>query len=289
MASLNEERFEQLWYYLGLDVWAPFRVIGRLSATVLWVVLGLVAATCVVPLELLWPSLGCRASKAVSRTFIRGVLAILGVRIVVRGNKPTAPFFLVGNHISWIDFLVTNTLVDAVCVTESIIESVPLARHLLRGMNLIIVRRKGRELMTTNAQILTAMQEGKSIVLAPEATVSPGLRVCHFHSALLDPAVRMGKPVQYASLTVRTPEGCPRASQAVLTPDPDFPSSDCTDEELARWGEQQGFFRYLSGLLSLPYIEYVATFADEPIVGTDRKTLARDLQRAVQSIFVPVE
>jgi 1-acyl-sn-glycerol-3-phosphate acyltransferase len=245
------------------------------------------------PFGVVWPPLLKRLRRRISKAWVRGVPVLLGTRITVRGQKPEAPFFLVGNHLSWIDFFVTHTLVDAVSVSESVVNSIPVLGSLLRGLDLIIVhrvRRAKEELTRTNERIMEAMREGLSIVLAPEATESPGRRVCHFHSALLEPAVRMQRPVHYASLAVRTPDGWPPPSYAGLPPNPGFhsPHAASSETEGRSWGPDCGVIRYVVGLLSLPWHEYTVTFAKEPILGTDRKTLAKDLQKAVQSIFTPV-
>ncbi len=278
-----------LWSYV--DIWTPFRVSLRLTGIVLWLMLVLAAMACTMPVGWFSPRGAQRLRKKISYAWLRGGLRLLGTRVTVRGPLPTAPFFLVGNHISWTDFFVTNTLVDAVCVSDAIACDVSLARFLFKGMDLIIVTRKREKLVETNELMVSAMQAGKSIIMAPEATVSPGRRVCHFHSGLFESAVRVGRPVHYASLTVRTPHGWPPPTRSILAPDPVLPIKDPTPEEaeLMRCQNERGFLRYFLGLLSLPWHEYIVTFAPEPILGTDRKQLARDLQQAVQSIFTPVE
>jgi 1-acyl-sn-glycerol-3-phosphate acyltransferase len=277
------------WSYV--DIWTPFRVFLRLTGIVLWAALILAAMTCTIPVAWFSPRGAQRLRKRISYAWLRGGLALLGTRVTVRGTPPAEPFFLIGNHISWMDFFVTNTLVDAVCVSDVIASDVPIIRFLLKGMDLIIVTRTREKLVETNELMVRAMEAGKSIIMAPEATVSPGRRVCHFHSGLFESAVRVGRPVHYASLTVRTPHGWPPPTRSILAHDPVLPIKDPTPEEseLMRYQNERGFLRYFLGLLSLPWHEYIVTFAPEPIVGTDRKQLAKDLRQAVESIFTPVE
>jgi len=277
------------WSYV--DVWSPARVAFRLTALVLWLALILVAMACTAPVALLVPGVAKRIRRSISRSWLKGTLLLLGTRVTVHGAPPKPPFFLVGNHISWIDFFVTNTLVDAVCVSEPVVTQIPLARFLLKGMDLIVVTRTRKKLHETSERMMRAMRDGKSLVMAPEATVSPGQRVCHFHSGLFESAVRLGRPVHYASLTVRTPLGWPPATRSVLAPDRDLPIKSPTPEEVELMRQQngRGFLSYFLGLLSLPCHEYIVTFAPEPLLRNDRKELARALQQAVQSIFTPVE
>jgi 1-acyl-sn-glycerol-3-phosphate acyltransferase len=277
------------WSYV--DIWSPARVTLRLTGLILWLALVLVAMACTAPLALFAPGVAKPIRGSISRSWLKGTLLLLGTRVTVNGTPPKSPFFLVGNHISWIDFFVTNTLVDAVCISEPVVGQIPLARILLKGMDLIIVTRTREKLHETSELIVRAMRDGRSLVMAPEATVSPGRRVCHFHSGLLESVVRMGRPVHYASLTVRTPYGWPPATRSVLAPDRDLPIKNPTPEEveLMRQQNRRGFLSYFLGLLSLPSHEYIVTFAPEPLLRNDRKELARALQQAVQSIFTPVE
>lgn len=290
MNDIYRERTEEVGSYLDVDVWRPLRIATRLTGMVVWIVFGVTAMTGAVSLGLFSSRWAQRARRWVSRTWVKGVPKLLGTRIIVRGTPPKAPFFLVGNHISWIDFFVTHTVLDEVSVTESVINEIPFARLMLSGLDLIIVDRVHDELIPTNERIKETIYQGKSIVMAPEATVTPGLRVCHFHSGLLDPVARAGRPVYYASLTVRTPAGSPPASEVVLSPDPKFVRRDRTpiEAEIERRAMARGFFCYLFGLLGLPWHEYTITFAKEPVTAPDRKTLAKELQRSVQSIFTPV-
>jgi 1-acyl-sn-glycerol-3-phosphate acyltransferase len=290
MNDIYRERTEEVGSYLDVDVLRPIRIVTRLMGMVTWILFGLTAMTGAASLGLVSSRLARHARRWVSRTWVKGVPRVLGTRIIVRGTPPKAPFFLVGNHISWIDFFVTHNVVDALTVTESEIGDIPFARFLFSGLDLIIVDRVNDELIRINQRIKDTIHRGRNIVMAPEATVTPGLRVCHFHSGLLEPVASAGLPVHYASLTVRTPAGERPASEVVLCPDPKFVRRDRTpiEAEIERRAMARGFLPYLLGLIGLPWHEYTITFAKEPVTAPDRKTLAKELQRSVQSIFTPV-
>ncbi len=253
----------------------------------LWTLLGALALACIWPLEFVAREKARLLQRRVARAWVRGVPHILGTRIIVKGPVPKAPFYLIGNHICWIDFFVTQNTVDAVVVTDKLVDEVPVLGAILRALDIIVIGRSRGEVYEVNQRITEAMLAGKSIVMAPEATVSLGRRVYPFHSSLLEPAVRLHRPVHYASLTVRTPDGYPPASQAVVKPDPEHPLPDV---ELGNWGApDRGVVGYLSDLLGLPWHEFTIHFGEQPIAGTNRKVLARDLQYAVERIFTPVE
>ena len=265
------------------------RVYGRLLMAVLWTLSGAVALACTGPFRVLFPE-GCRRlRRRIARGWVRGVPRILGTRIVVEGDPPKAPYYLVGNHICWIDFFVTQTVLDAVVVSDKLVGSLPVLGALLRALDIIVIGRSRDEVISVNRKIEEALQSGKGIVMAPEATVSLGRRVYPFHSPLLEPAVRLNCPVHFASLTVRTPDGFPPASRSVVLPDPEHPLPDADAADMGTWGEHRGFMGYINALLGLPWHEYTLRFGREPICGTNRKALAGELQRAVERIFTPVE
>jgi len=267
------------------------RVAARLIGLALWCFGTLGAMLCASALGLASATWGRRACRFVSRTWAKGMLRLFGTRILLRGQVPASPYFLVGNHVAWMDFFVVNTILDAACVSKADIAVFPLAAFMLKGCDLSMVNRHNQGLLDTNAAIVKAIEAGKNIVFAPEGTVSPGWRVCHFHSALLEPAVRLRRPVHYAALTVRTPDGWPPPSEVIFSADSDFFVRNPSEEEsrLANQARQKGLVRYLFDFLGLPWHEYVITFADTPVSGSDRKALAKTLEQAIQTIFLPMQ
>ncbi len=266
------------------------RVYGRLLMALLWTLFGALAILCVSPARILAPEWTRLLRLRMARTWVRGVPRIIGTRIVVKGRVPQTPFYLVGNHVCWIDFFVTQTIMDAVVVSDKLVGSLPVLGTIMRALGIIEIGRSRDEVLAVNQKIEAAMRDGQNIVMAPEATVSLGRAVYPFHSPLLEPAVRLERPVYYASLTVRTPEGYPPASHCVVLPDPEHPLPDAVaDADRRTWGAHQGFLGYATALLGLPWHEFTVHFGDEPIAGTNRKALARELQAAVEDIFVPVK
>lgn len=273
--------------FVGMTI----RFAARLIALACWCLGALAAMVCASGAGLISEPFGRRACRGVSRTWARGMLRLLGTRIIVRGTVPKRPYFLVGNHVAWMDFFVANTILDAACVVKADIVASPLSAFMLKGLDLIIVSRGNNDILKANASITRSMEAGKNIVFAPEGTVAPGKRVCHFHSALLEPAARAGRPVYCAALSIRTPDGWPSPSEAILTTDADFYVRNPTDEELrlADTAREKGLVRYLFGFLGLPWHEYVITFRDQPIACTGRKALARSLEEAIQGMLAPMK
>lgn len=167
--------------------------------------------------------------------------------------------------------------------------------RLVKGLNPIFVRRTKEHTATVNDLIVAAIQEGRSIMLAPETpqtTIRPGNGVRQFRGGLLESAVRTKTPVHYLSVSYRTPRGYPPPSQVIVFgPNPFYrtPDGKIPESELRTFGPERSFVWHFLCVLALPWHEFVARFGPEPISGTDRITLANELQDAVQRVFTPLE
>ncbi len=275
------------WYVAG-----PPRALRRMLLAVGWIAL---CWTLAVSASLLRPFATCRMQhvcKRLSKLWIRGVLRITGIRIKVEGEVPAQPYFLVANHITWADYFVMNSLVDAVCVVQAEDEKIPVLGRLMKGLNPVFVRRTRDDIARTVNLMTEHIRKGRSLLMAPEGIVSPGKTVRRFRPALLESAVLTETPVHYASITCRTPEGYPPASRiALFGPDPYYrtPDGKIPDSELEAWGPERSFLWHLLRLLSLPWHEFTVRFAPEPVSARDRHVLANNLQQAVSTIFTPVQ
>lgn len=220
---------------------------------------------------------------------------LIGMRLVVRGNVPKHPYFLVCNHPSWIDFFAMASLCDAVFIAEAPTGQIPIIGPLVQGLSPIFVRRVKEETPRINDLMVQAIQAGHSIVLAPESpvkTIHPTKGLSQFRGGLLQSAVRTRTPVHYVALTYRTPEGYPPPSEALISgPNPYLrgPDGKIFQSELDIFGPERSFFVHLLGVLALPWHEWIATFGPEPIEAADRIALANQLQDAVRRLFTPME
>src|ERR1051326_5935776 len=52
------------------------------------------------------------------RTWARATAAIMGLKISASGLRPRAPFFLVSNHLSYVDIIVFASLLDCVFIAK---------------------------------------------------------------------------------------------------------------------------------------------------------------------------
>lgn len=212
-----------------------------------------------------------RLRNAAVRSWARALSALMHMRIEVRGQAPAAPFFLVSNHLSYIDIIALATQLDCVFVAKSDIADWPVVGRLAKSVGTIFVDRTSfQDIPRVINLIEEAMDEGLGVILFPEGTSTSGDGVLPFSPALLEPAARSGLPVHYASISYRTP---PEEMSARLA--------------ICWWGEMT-FMPHFIGALGLKRFEAHIVFGEQPISDGNRKTLARRLRSAVSDQFAPV-
>jgi len=217
------------------------------------------------------PPLAARWKSFILKTWSRGLLIILGVRLNVVGAPPKAPFLLVSNHLGYVDIAVLGSLVGGVFVAKAEISDWPAIGFLCRSVETIFIDREiRRQIPGVMREIERQLGHGRGVILFAEGTSSSGASVMPFRPALLEPAARSKLPVSYASLSYRTPE---REQPAHL--------SVC-------WWGGASFIPHALEFFKLRRIDATVVFGDRQFQGGDRKTLAKDLHSAVQNNFQPV-
>jgi 1-acyl-sn-glycerol-3-phosphate acyltransferase len=202
-----------------------------------------------------------------TKSFVR----ISGMDIEIVGRVPHPPFFLVCNHLSYVDIAALRAAVCGVFVAKAEIQSWFLAGRIVRDMGVIFIDRTNRrDIPRAGAQIIERLNAGEGVIVFPEGTSTKGDDVLPFNSSFLEFAARTDLPVSYASITYRTPEGEPSASDMVC------------------WWEDISFVAHMVRLFRLRRFTATITFGEEPVLNVDRKALATELRTRVRETFVPV-
>jgi len=218
----------------------------------------------VVPNKQLW-------RQVVFHWWSRLFSAIAAMKLEVVGKPPTPPFFLVCNHVSYVDIPALRLAANGIFVAKREIKDWFLAGPIIRDMgNVFIDRKNRRDIPRAGAEILKKLDEQEGVIVFPEGTSTKGEAVLPFNSSFLEFAAKTDLPVHHASLRYVTPEGGPSPSERVC------------------WWDDTGFLMHMWRLFSLPSFTAVVMFGDEPILDTDRKVLAARLQAGVESTFVPM-
>jgi len=209
--------------------------------------------------------------SAILRTWARAVARIAGMRISPQGAPPQGAFFLVSNHLSYMDVVALTSRLDCVFVAKSEVAGWPFVGALCRSVNTIFVNRRNRRSLPVALDAVgRALDGGTGVVLFAEGTSTSGANVAPFKSSLLELATQRRTAVHFASLSYRTPQGEAPAREAVCW-----------------WGDMT-FPGHLYALFMLPHFDVSLTFGGQPIRDGDRKALARRLWSAVNAHFIPV-
>jgi len=247
------------------------KTLVRIPAIFFYTMSVFVVRCCVRPIALFAPDVDRRARQALMKLWGKGVLAILGGRINVRGTPPAPPSFTVSNHLTYVDVFVLSALMGVVFVAKAEVNSWPIIGLLCRQTQMIFINREQlRDIVRVKELVGGAFDRGYAVHIFAEGGISQDTRVQPFKPALLDVASRNGYPVHYASITYRTPDGSTPASQTVA------------------WLEGKSFFRHACDLAAARGFEAVVTFGESPLVREDRKVLARELTEAVRENYTPV-
>lgn len=203
-------------------------------------------------------------------TWARLMCRVIGVRVRARGPLPQTPFLLVTNHLSYLDVIVIAAQVNCTFVAKQQVATWPLLGAMAQRLGIIFLNRDNiADVPRVGEVIQTALQAGQGVVLFPEGTSSPGQRVLPFYSPLFEPVVRLGLPVNYASLNYNSPDPAHPAHLSVCW-----------------WGDMT-FLDHLLGLFALPHVEADVHFGVAPVHECDRKRLAKRLHTEISQIFTP--
>ena len=192
-----------------------------------------------------------RWRNRIVRMWARAVARCLALRVTVEGPPPRGGFVLVSNHISYLDLLLFVQFVDVVFVAMSQLRTVPVMGGIVAAAGTIFIDRSSkRDAMRVVGEVESVVRRGGGVVLFPEATSSDGHDVLPFKPALLESAIRLGQPVEYAVIRYQ-------------------------QEGVSWWGDIPLLPQFW-GLLGMPRIDASLQFCGT-VTATDRRELAQKL------------
>lgn len=204
------------------------------------------------------------------RIWAKMLIKVLGIKIIVKGQAPKPPFYLISNHLSYIDVILFLSQVSCIFVARADLKDWPIWGLLAKSVNTLFINRNNKkDTLRINKLIERAMQESDGIVIFPEGTSSEGSKVLPFKSPLFEYAAQKKFPVSYATINYRTGSADPPAHLSVCW-----------------WGGMK-FVGHFLDLLKLSKIDAIITFGATTVQGDDRKSLARELWERINQQFVP--
>jgi 1-acyl-sn-glycerol-3-phosphate acyltransferase len=111
---------------------------------------------------------------------------------------------------------------------------------------------------------------GEGVIVFPEGTSTKGEEILPFNSSFMEFAAKAGIPVSYVSISYRTPDGGPTASETIC------------------WWDDTEFIPHMFKSFMVPKFTAILNFGDVPVMNADRKALAAELHEKVAERFIPV-
>ena len=251
---------------------APLRLILLAVATAPLIACWLLA----LPLMLLVPATESVLQPLLVGTWAKVVLWIMGIRVTVEGEPPRGGFFLVANHLSYLDIPVFLAQLNGRFLAKSEIASWPVLGFLARATGTLFVdRSRKRDLTRVIAEVTALIHRGPGVIVFPEATSTDGAGLHGFKPSLFEVPSRLGLPVSCAALHYANPPGVRPAWESVCW-----------------WGDAE-FAPHFWEFLKLRRTDATVTFAAEPVqaVGPDgpmdRKALSEGAKAVIEGIFTP--
>jgi 1-acyl-sn-glycerol-3-phosphate acyltransferase len=198
------------------------------------------------------------------------ICKVIRLKIEVIGTPPEPPFFMVSNHLSYIDIFALVSKTKSVFIAKSEVLSWPVFGFMSKTVGMLFVdRNKRTDVKRVNRMISERINDTQGVLLFPEGTTTSGETIKPYKASLLAYPADLNMPVHFATITYSTPGSQPHASESVC------------------WWREVTFLSHFIQLLKLNKIYGTITFGNEPIVNNDRKELANELYENSKRQFTP--
>lgn len=206
-------------------------------------------------------------------TWSKGMCIVLNIRVKTEGEPPEAPFFLVSNHLSYIDIIPLYLNLKCTFVAKKEVRSWPLLGFMVKTMGVIFIDRSIKRDVTRVNEILSkSLNKYQGMILFPEGTTSGGDQLLPFRPSLLDYPASEEIPVYYSTIWYSTAE------------DKGDPPADIS---VCFYGKRDPFHKHVMKLAKNRRVDCTIRFCSTPVQCGDRKILAQKLHQGMSKIFEP--
>ena len=214
-----------------------------------------------------FPQLSDEQQARAVEVWARGMLAIIGIEVRVKGHPAQGPVLMAANHISWLDILVMHAACHCRFVAKSEIRAWPLVGALTTGGgSLYIERSSNRDAMRVVHQMADALRQGQVLAVFPEGGTGDGVTLLPFHANLLQAAISADVPIQPVALQfIDAASGAPSLA-------PCYHAQDTLISSLWRT------------LCAPPLLAQVRYGAVQMAQGRSRRTWAQDLRETIADL-----
>jgi 1-acyl-sn-glycerol-3-phosphate acyltransferase len=130
-----------------------------------------------------------------TRTWGRGMLRILGIKLRVEGDPPPPGSFVGCNHVSWVDILALGAPYPSTFVAKKEVRDLPLFGFLFKCAGTQFLNRESpRDAVRLGKKLKGLLEEGLTISVFPEGGCADGKELNPFKGSLLSAAAELGAP-----------------------------------------------------------------------------------------------
>jgi len=209
-----------------------------------------------------------QAAQGLVQLACRGVLGVMGLRVVTHGAPMQMPGGVVANHSTWLDIFVLNAVQKVLFVSKAEVAKWPLIGAIARSVGTVFIERKQSHAVKQRDVFSQKLLAGHRLLFFPEGTSTDGRRVLPFKATLFaaffQPELRETAWLQPVSVAYKAP--------------------DHQDERYYGWWGDADFFPHFFNVLGQLKQGRVTVTFHAPIrvsAMADRKVLARDTFGAV--------
>lgn len=142
--------------------------------------------------------------------FCRSVAAVIGLKIRIEGRRDPGTLIFVGNHVTWLDILLSGVCVGGVFVSRHDLREWPAIGIFSRLAGTIFIDRSSlRSAIASSQMIGERAAEGIRVVFFPEGGAGNGDDVAPFKAFLFGGIVDAGLPIQPCTLRYTHIGGAP--------------------------------------------------------------------------------
>ena len=201
----------------------------------------------------------------------KGTAIIFRMKVITRGKAPSPPFFLVSNHLSYLDIIPIFLNLNCTFVAKKEVKHWPLLGFMVKMVGVIFIDRKlKKDVIRVNRLLNDAFNQYQGIVVFPEGTSSGGQDILKFRPPLLEFPAAEELPVHYASIHYETSE-----------------SDDEAVNSVCFFGARDTFLSHLFKMAKNRKIICTIHISEDTVISNNRKELAILLQNKTEQIFVP--
>jgi 1-acyl-sn-glycerol-3-phosphate acyltransferase len=156
--------------------WVRFIIRGMLGF--------LTIALLMIPLFLLRKVGLWRLGQRVVQLTCRICLAVIGIKVAIKGTPMQHAGVVVANHSSWLDILALNICQRVFFVAKSEVGSWPAIGTMAKTVGTVFIQRKRGDAKRQHDLFLEHAKQGHKLLFFPEGTSTDGRRVLPFKSSL---------------------------------------------------------------------------------------------------------